>query len=107
MIYKQLGVFAKRLVDALYKVVVERVLRDVAHSAYPQLFKPPCRACAHPPEIRDRRVRPQLLPIALLVKLGDANAVLIGRDVLCDNVHSDLCKEHIRAYACRCGYARA
>ena len=48
---------------------------------------------------------PQQIPVRLLVQLRNADTILVRRDVLCHNVHGQLCKVEVGADACRCGDA--
>ena len=57
------------------------------------------------PEIRQRAMVPQQIPVGLLVQLRNADAILVRRDMLCHNVHGQLCKVEVGADACRCGDA--
>ena len=42
-------------------------------------------------------MRPELLPVGLLVQFGDPDAVLVGRNVFCHDVHCDLGQIQVRA----------
>ena len=68
-------------------------------------FQPLDGAGAGHPEIRQRAVVPQQIPIGLLVQLRNADTIFVCRDVLCHNVHRQLCKVEVGADACRCGDA--
>ncbi len=57
------------------------------------------------PEIRQRAMVPQQIPIGLLVQLCNADTIFVCRDVLCHNVHRQLCEVEVGADACRCGDA--
>ena len=57
------------------------------------------------PEIGKRAVVPQQIPVGLLVQLRNADTIFVRRDVLCHNVHGQLCKVEVGADACRCGDA--
>ena len=48
---------------------------------------------------------PQQIPVGLLVKLCNADTILVRRDVLGHDVHGQLCKVEVGADACRCGDA--
>ena len=45
---------------------------------------------------------PPVFLIALFVKLCDTHTVLVRRDMLGNNIHSDLAQVHIRSHTCRC-----
>ena len=66
-----------------------------------QRFKFSCRACTYSPKVRDWCVRPPFILESLLIQLRNTHSVLIGWNMLCHNIHSDLAEKHIRAYACR------
>ena len=68
-------------------------------------FQPLDGAGACHPEIRQRSVVPQQIPVGLLVQLRNADTIFVCRDVLCHNVHRQLCKVEVGADACRCGNA--
>ena len=68
-------------------------------------FQPLDGAGTGHPEIRQRSVVPQQIPVGLLVQLCNADTIFIRRDVLCHNVHGQLCKVEVGADACRCGDA--
>ena len=68
-------------------------------------FQPLDGAGTGHPEIRQRAVVPQQIPIGLLVQLCNADAIFVCWNVLCHNVHGQLCKVEVGADACRCGDA--
>ena len=94
MVDEQLGVDAEQLIQQVFIVKLRGLAHgtpgDVAHGAKPHLFQLFRIAGADPPEIRQRAVGPQLLPVAQLVQLGDAHAVLVRGNVLRHNVHGHL-----------------
>ena len=99
MVDQQLGVDAEQLIQQIF-VVKLRVFAhgtpgDIPHGAQSHLFQLLRIAGADPPEIRQGAVRPQLLPVAQLVQLGDAHAILVRRNVLRHNVHGHLGKVQI------------
>ena len=53
------------------------------------------------PKVRQRTVRPELPAVAHFVKLRDADAIFIRRDVLCHDVHGDFAEVEICTDACR------
>ena len=79
--------------------------RYVAHRVTAESGKSPSCAAAYSPEIGYRGMTPQQFPIGLLIELRYPHALFIGGDVLCDYIHGDLGKVHIRAYACCRRYA--
>jgi len=68
-------------------------------------FQPLDGAGTGHPEIRQRAMIPQQIPVGLLVQFRNADTVLVRRDVFCHNVHGQLCKVEVGADACRCGDA--
>ena len=78
---------------------------QVPHSVDAMSFQPLDGAGASHPEIRQRSVVPQQIPVGLLVQLRNADTIFVCRDMLCHNVHGQLCKVEVGADACRCGDA--
>ena len=97
----QLRVDTEGLVELRFLQRIEGGAGDVAHRE--QLHVLQLRGDAPPdaPEIRQRTVRPQQLPILHLVQLRDAHAVLVRLGFLRDDVHGDLGQVQIRADASR------
>ena len=96
VVYEQLGVLAEKLEEKL--LVRERAARHVAHREHPVLFELLCVTPAHAPEVRERRVAPQLAAVAALVQLRNSHAVFVGGDVLGHDVHGDLAEIKVRPY---------
>ena len=98
---EQLGIDPKNGIQQLLVVIIlrpaQRAPGDISHGKEPVLFQLPGVPRPHPPEVRQRPVIPQLLPVALLRQLGDAHAVLIRRDMLGHNIHGHLAQIQIAA----------
>ena len=62
-----------------------------------------CVSLANSPKISDGCVRPELLAVRHLVKLGNSNSVLVCGHVFCFYVHGDFCKVHIGSDSDGCG----
>ena len=106
---EELGVDAEHPVEQLLVVVFagvpEGAAGDVAHGVKSGGFQLPGVALAHPPEVRQGAVIPELFPVTQLIQLGDADAVLIRRNVLRHDVHGHLAEVEIAADARRGGDA--
>ena len=106
---EELGVDAEQPVEQLLVVVFagfpEGAAGDVAHGVKSGGFQLPGVALAHPPEVRQGAVIPELFPVAQLIQLGDADAVLIRRNVLRHDVHGHLAEVEVAADARRGGDA--
>ena len=96
---QQLGIDAEGPVKGV--LVLQTHAGDVAHGEAAELFQPSRASRSDPPEIRQRSVAPELFPVALLIQLGDADAVLVRRDALCDDVHGDFCQIQVASDARR------
>ena len=88
MVYQQPRVHAEELIERV--LIVLRAQGDIAHRVHPVRFELFCVAPADAPEIRQRPMLPELLPVALLRELRDAHTIRVRLDVLCDYVHRDL-----------------
>jgi len=106
---EELGVDTEHPVEQLLVVVfagfAEGAAGDVAHGVEASGFQLPGVALAHPPEVRQGAVSPELFPVTQLIQLGDADAVLIRRNVLRHDVHGHLAEVEIAADARRGGDA--
>ena len=78
---------------------------QVPHGIDAVRFQPLDGAGTGHPEIRQGSVIPQQIPIGLLIQFRNADTIFVCRDVLCHNVHGQLCKVEVSADACRCGDA--
>jgi len=94
-------VHAENLIQTIFPV--DRKPCQVPHGVDTVSFQPLDRAGTGHPKIRQRSVVPQQIPIGLLVQLCNADAIFVCRNVLCHNVHGQLCKVEVGADACRCG----
>ena len=97
MVYEQFRVHTEGAVQQF--IVFQRTHCDIPHSEDAESFKPCGISASDPPEIGYGRVMPKLLTIAHLIELCDTDTVLVCGDVLRDDIHCDLCKIHISAYA--------
>ena len=64
-------------------------LRDIPHCEEVIPFECPGFAGTDHPEVCERTMAPEKVLIAVLVQLGNPDAVFVGRRVLCDNVHGN------------------
>ena len=78
---------------------------QVPHGVDAMSFQPLDGSGTGHPEIRQGSVVPQQIPIGLLIQFRNADTIFVCRDVLCHNVHGQLCKVEVGADACRCGDA--
>ena len=109
VVNEKLRLHAERFIEQLLVIEIpalpERAAGNIAHRVHSQRFQPPHRARADTPEIRERPVAPEIAAVAHFVKLRNAHAVTVRRDVLCFNVHCDLAEIEIRPDARRGGDA--
>ncbi len=70
-------------------------LRDIPHCEEVIPFECPGFSGTDHPEVCERTVVPEKVLIAVLVQLGNPDAVFVGRRVLCDNVHGNFCKVEV------------
>jgi hypothetical protein len=100
---EDLCVHAENLIQTIFSVDGKPC--QVPHGVDAVGFQPLDGAGTGHPEIRQGSVVPQQIPVGLLVQLCNADAVLVRRDMLCHNIHGQLCKVEVGADACRCGDA--
>ena len=103
MVNKDFCVHAKDLIQTIFSMDGEPC--QVPHGVDAMSFQPLDGSGTGHPEIRQRSVVPQQIPVGLLVQLCNADTIFIRRDVLCHNVHGQLCKVEVGADARRCGDA--
>ena len=91
---EELGVDAEEVVE---KVLVQKVIgtsqgapRNVSHGEHAVGFQFLDVTCAYAPEVPQRSVGPEPLPVSHLVQLGDPHAVGVRFLVLGQDVHGDL-----------------
>ena len=105
MVDEQLCVDAEHLVEQLLIVVFvqfsDGAFCDVAHRVDADGLKLFGVTPSNAPKVRQRTVRPELPAVAHFVKLRDADAIFIRRDVLRHDVHGDLAEVEIRSDARR------
>ena len=109
------GLIAPCVVDENFRIHAENLIqpifpmdrkpRQVPHRINAVGFQSFDGAGTGHPEIRQRSVVPQQIPVRLLVQFRNADTVLVRRDVLRHNVHRQFCKVDVCADACRCGDA--
>ena len=100
MVNEQFGVLAKELEKEV--LVRQRAPSHVAHREHPVLLELFGVTSAHAPEVRQRRVTPELFAVASLVQLRDTHTVFVSGDVLRLDVHGDFAEIQIRANTSRC-----
>ena len=103
MVDKDFCVHAKNLIQTIFSMDGKPC--QVPHGVDAVGFQPFDSAGASHPEIRQRAMVPQQIPVRLLVQLCNSDTIFVCRDVLCYNVHGQLCKVEVGADACRCGDA--
>ena len=96
-------IHAKNLIQPIFSV--DRKPCQIPHRINAVGFQLFHGAWACHPEIRQRAVVPQQIPVRLLVQLCNADTIFVCRNVLCYDVHGQLCKVEVGADACRCGDA--
>ena len=105
MVDEQLCVDAEHLVEQLFVVVFARLADgafcNVAHGVDTDGLELFGVTPSDAPKVRQRTVRPELPAVAHFVKLRDADAVFIRRNVLCHDVHGDLAEVEVCADARR------
>ena len=105
MVDEELSVDAEHLVEQLFVVIFARLADgafcNVAHRVDTDGLELFGVAAPDAPKVRQRTVRPELPAVAHFVKLRDADAIFIRRDVLRHDVHGDLAEVEIRSDARR------
>ena len=101
MVDQQLRILAEELVK--FVLVMDRASCHIAHREHTVFFELLCDSSSHSPEVGERLMRPQGLAIAHLIQLGNADTVLICRNVLCYDVHSHFAEEKVCADTGCCG----
>ena len=104
MVDDEFGIDTKQLIEQF--LIVQRQPRELSHRIDADGAEPCDDAAAEAPEVGHRLMVPQLPPVAHLVKLGNAYHVLVGRDMLCDDIHRHLAEIEVRTDARRGGDAR-
>ena len=105
MVDEQLRVDTEHLIKQLLVAVFVRpadgAFCDVAHRVDADGLELFGVASPNTPEVRQRTVLPELSAVAHFVKLRNADAVFIRRNVLCHDVHGDLAEIEVCADARR------
>ena len=104
MVYQQFGIDAKEPVEQF--LIMNRHARNLPHRFHAMQRQFVGNTLAHPPELGDGSIVPQLAPIRHLVEFGNTHAVLISRHLLRHNIHRHLAEIHIGADASRSRDAR-
>jgi len=94
MVDEQFRILPKQLVKQV--LVSLRTEGNIAHRKHPVLLKFLGNASTYAPEVRERLMRPKLTPELHLIQLCNANAVLVGGDVLRYNVHCHFAEKEVR-----------
>ena len=104
MVYQQFGIHAKEPVKQSF--VLYRHPGQLTHRVNTIDSQFLCYASAYTPELRDRLVVPQLMPIRHFIQFCDAYTVFVGRHLFGHNIHRHLAEIHIRTNASRSSNAR-
>ena len=109
------GLIAPCVVDENFRIHAKNFIQtifpvdgkpcQIPHGVDAMGFQPLDGAGASHPEIRQRSVVPQQIPVRLLVQFRNADTIFVCRDMLCHNVHGQLCEVEVGADTCRCGDA--
>ena len=101
MIDQKLRINSKHLIQKIFIINIcgcaNGTLGNIAHciqSCCFQLFR---ISSSHAPEIRQRAMIPQLIPIRLLVQFCDSHTICIRFGMLCANIHSNFTQIQIRS----------
>ena len=110
MINQQLGIDAKQLIQQSFTAeligICQRTASNIPHCHQPVGFQFFRISPADPPEISQWTMGPALPAVAHLVKLRNARSVLIGFNMLGNDIHRHLGQIQIRADPHRCGNTR-
>ena len=97
---QQLRLHAEHPVEQIFVIKfvrpAERAAGDITHRIEALRLELPGVSAADAPEIGQRPVAPERLPVAALVERGDAHAVFIRRGMLGADVHGDLGQIQVR-----------
>ena len=99
MINDELGIDAESFVQLSFVSLAQP--RHIPHGEASECFESPRDSRSDAPEIRERSVTPEELPICIFIQLRDTHAVFVSRDVLRHDIHRDLCEIKVRSDACR------
>ena len=99
MINDELGIDAESFVQLSFVSLAQPC--HIPHGEAPECFESPCDSRSDAPEIRERSVAPEELPVFIFIQLRDTHAVFVSRDVLRHDIHCDLCEIKVRSDACR------
>ena len=105
MVDQQTGIDAEGAVKPL--LVPLRPQSDISHGVQSGSLQFAGSTCPHAPKIGEWSVLPQQSPVGQLVQFGNAHPVLIGFNVLGDDIHCHLAQIQVAADACRGGNSGA
>ena len=95
MVDQKLRVDSEDLVEQGF--VGNRDLGNITHRIDPVPCQPPGDTVCDLPEVCDRSMAPQQLLVGFLRELCNTYPVLIGRLMLCNDIHGDLGQVHVGA----------
>ena len=97
---EELRVHAEHFIEQFLVVIIRRLADgaagDIPHGVKSFGLQLPGIAGPHPPKVCQGPMVPQILAVALLRQLGDADAVFVRRDALGPDVHSDFAQVQVR-----------
>ena len=76
--------------------------RQIAHGVNAVRLQPAHGAGAGHPEVGQWAVVPEQIAVGFFIQFGNAHTILVRWDMLCHNVHGQLCQIQVCADA-RCG----
>jgi len=101
MVDQKFRVDTEHPVQKIFVIIIvflsEGASGDIPHRVDSPFFQFFRVSPAHTPEIRQRTVSPQISPVTHLIQFCDTHSVRVRFDVLCHNIHRDLCKVQIRS----------
>ena len=103
MVDDEFGIDTKQLIEQF--LIVQRQPRELSHRIDADGAEPCDDAAAEAPEVGHRLVVPQLPSVAHLVEFGNAYAILVGWNMLGDDIHRHLAEVEVGADARRGGDA--
>ena len=90
MVDYYLSLYAECLVKQVF--INRAQTGNITHSIAVQGSNTGCGSAAKSPEVRQGRVTPEQLSVFHFVQLCDPDTVLVGGNMLCHYIHSDLCE---------------
>ena len=108
MIYQQFGIDTEQLVKQIFIVIIirsaHRTTCNIAHRKQTDFFQFLCVSPTNSPKVGEGTVTPQLAAIAHFIQFSYTNPVFISRNMLCNDVHGNFGKVHIRTNTGCCSY---